>query len=67
MRSACRTGGTSSNSGMSLLEAFPREQFKRGADRGIDGLVYFIDGPRRTTNKAVVQVKSKVSSPHIRP
>ena len=50
---------------MSLLEAFPREQFKRGADRGIDGLVYFIDGPRRTTNKAVVQVKSgKVSSPH---
>ena len=52
---------------MSLLEAFPREQFKRGADRGIDGLVYFIDGPRRTTNKAVVQVKSgKVSSPHIR-
>ena len=52
---------------MSLLEAFPREQFKRGADRGIDGLVYFIDGPRRTTNKAVVQVKSgKVSSPHVR-
>ena len=52
---------------MSLLEAFPREQRKRGADRGIDGLVYFIDGPRRTTNKAVVQVKSgKVSSPHIR-
>jgi hypothetical protein len=29
--------------------------------------VYFIDGPRRATQKAVVQVKSShVSSPHIR-
>ena len=52
---------------MSLLEAFPREQDKRGADRGIDGVVYFIDGPRRAVNKAVVQVKSgRVSSPLIR-
>ena len=52
---------------MSLLEAFPREQKKKGADQGIDGVVYFIDGPRRTVNKAVVQVKSGgVSSPQIR-
>ena len=52
---------------MSLLEAFPREQGKRGADRGIDGVVYFIDGPRRTMHKAVVQVKSgKVSSHDVR-
>ena len=52
---------------MSLLEAFPREQNKRGADRGIDGVLHFIDGPRRSTRKAVVQVKSgKVSSPLIR-
>ena len=52
---------------MSLLEAFPREQGKRGADRGIDGVVYFIDGPRRSPQKAIVQVKSgKVSSPLIR-
>ncbi|MXY42928.1 MAG: site-specific DNA-methyltransferase [Dehalococcoidia bacterium] len=52
---------------MSLLEAFPREQNKRGADRGIDGVLHFIDGPRRATHKAVVQVKSgKVSSPLIR-
>ena len=51
---------------MSLLEAFPREQ-KKGADRGIDGVVYFIDGPRRAVNKAIVQVKSgRVSSPLIR-
>ena len=53
---------------MSLLEALPREQDgRRGADRGIDGVVHFIDGPRRTTKKAIVQVKSgRVSSPHIR-
>ena len=52
---------------MSLLEAFPREQNKRGADRGIDGVIHFIDGPRRSAHKAVVQVKSgKVSSPLIR-
>ena len=60
---------------MSLLEAFPREQSlprtgyggKRGADRGIDGVVYFIDGPRRSPQKAIVQVKSgRVSSPLIR-
>ena len=52
---------------MSLLEAFPREQKKRGADQGVDGVVYFIDGPKRATHKAIVQVKSgKVSSPLIR-
>ena len=52
---------------MSLLEAFPREQSSRGADRGIDGIVYFIDGPRRSPRKAIVQVKSgRVSSPLIR-
>ena len=43
---------------MSLLEALPREQGRRGADRGIDGIVHFIDGPRRTPRKALVQVKS---------
>ena len=53
---------------MSLLEALPRNQDgRRGADRGIDGVVHFIDGPRRATKKAIVQVKSgKVSSPLIR-
>ena len=29
----------------------------RGADRGVDGLVYFVDGPRRTPHNAVIQVK----------
>ncbi len=52
---------------MSLLEALPRGDEKKGADRGIDGVVHFVDGPRRKMEKAVVQVKSgKVSSPHIR-
>ena len=52
---------------MSLLEALPREDGRRGADRGIDGVLYFVDGPRRGMKKAIVQVKSgKVSSPHVR-
>ena len=52
---------------MSLLEAFPREEGKKGADKGIDGVVYFIDGPKRTPHKAIVQVKSgKVSSRDVR-
>ena len=42
--------------GHSLLEAYPQER-KRGADRGIDGLVYFVDGPRRTPRKAEIQVR----------
>ena len=49
---------------MSLLEALPRDKKKRGADRGVDGVLHFIDGPRRSAHKAVVQVKSgRVSSP----
>ena len=57
---------------VSLLEAQPQGQqisyqHSRGADKGIDGIVYFIDGPRRTPQKVVVQVKGgRVSSPQIR-
>ena len=52
---------------VSLLEAQPRQQPRRGPDRGIDGLLYFIDGPRRTAQKIVIQVKGgRVSSPQIR-
>ena len=43
---------------MSLLEALPREHSKRGADQGVDGVIHFIDGPRRTAQRAIVQVKS---------
>ena len=52
---------------ISLLEAQPQSEQRRGADRGIDGLLYFIDGPRRTSHKIVVQVKGgRVSSPQVR-
>ena len=52
---------------VSLLEAQPRQQQRRGPDRGIDGLLHFIDGPRRTAQKIVIQVKGgRVSSPQIR-
>ena len=50
-----------------MLEAQPQSEQKRGADRGIDGLLYFIDGQRRTSHKIVVQVKGgRVSSPQVR-
>ena len=42
---------------VSLLEAQPRDQQKRGPDGGIDGMFYFIDGPKRTPQKVVIQVK----------
>ena len=52
---------------VSLLEAQPQSEQKRGADWGIDGLLYFIDGQRRTSHKIVVQVKGgRVSSPQVR-
>ena len=52
---------------VSLLEAQPQAEQKRGADRGIDGVIYFVDGPRRTPQKVVIQVKGgRVSSPQIR-
>ena len=46
-----------------MLEAQPEGEQKRG----IDALLYFIDGPRRTPQKVVVQVKGgRGSSPQIR-
>ena len=52
---------------VSLLEAQPQQEQKRGADQGIDGLVYFIDGPKRTSQKIVIQVKGgHVSAPQVR-
>ena len=52
---------------VSLLEAQPQAEQKRGADRGIDRIIYFVDGPQRTPQKVVIQVKGgRVSSPQIR-
>ena len=42
---------------VSLLEAQPQGAQKKGADAGIDGLIYIIDGPKRTPHKIVIQVK----------
>ena len=42
---------------VSMLEAQPQSEQRRGADRGVDGMLYFIDGQRRTPQKVVVQVK----------
>ena len=52
---------------VSLLEAQPQSEQRRGADRGIDGVLYFVDGQRRTPQKVVIQVKGgRVSSPQVR-
>ena len=54
---------------VSLLEAQPQDQQRRGADRGIDGVFYFMDreGSRHSSRKIVVQVKGgRVSSPQVR-
>ncbi len=43
---------------VSLLGAQPRNnERRRGADGGIDGLIYFLDGPRQAARKIVIQVK----------
>ena len=52
---------------VSLLEAQPQSEQRKGADRGIDGVIYFVDGPRRTPQKVVIQVKGgHVSAPQVR-
>lgn len=49
---------------LSLVRAKPvggdesSRQGKKGSDRGIDGLITFIDDPKRKTQSAIVQVKS---------
>ena len=52
---------------VSLLEAQPQQEQKKGADGGIDGLIYFMDGPKTTPQKIVIQVKGgHVSVPQVR-
>ena len=53
---------------VSLLAAQPQDNARRrGADSGLDGLLYFIDAPRRAVRKIVVQVKGgRVSVAQIR-
>ena len=42
---------------LGLVGARPAEE-KRGADRGIDGRLYFHDGPRQSTKQVIFSVKS---------
>jgi site-specific DNA-methyltransferase (adenine-specific) len=43
---------------LSLIPAHPvGDGKKKGADKGVDGLIYFVDGANRQTRQIVVQVK----------
>lgn len=43
---------------LSLVGARPVGDNRRGSDHGIDGVLHFVNGPRRATKRAIVQVKS---------
>jgi site-specific DNA-methyltransferase (adenine-specific) len=52
---------------LGLVDAFPAQDKKKGADRGVDGVIYFKDDAGGAHKKIVVQVKSgAVGSPQIR-
>jgi hypothetical protein len=51
---------------LGLVAARPRDQ-KKGADRGIDGRLYFHEGDNGKTKQIVISVKAgKTSAPHVR-
>jgi len=43
---------------LGLINARPLGEKKKGADKGIDGVIHFIDDPSGKPKRAVVQVKS---------
>jgi len=43
---------------LSLIKARPLGEKKKGADKGIDGVIHFIDDPSGKVSRVVVQVKS---------
>ena len=43
---------------LGLVEAQPAQDKKKGADKGIDGLIYFIDNAAGKVKRVLVQVKS---------
>lgn len=52
---------------LSLIKARPAQDKKKGADQGIDGVLFFIDEARKKAKKVVIQVKSgHVQSSYIR-
>jgi site-specific DNA-methyltransferase (adenine-specific) len=52
---------------LSLVDARPAQDKKKGADRSVDGYIYFFDDESGRAKKVVVQVKSgHVSAPQVR-
>ncbi len=52
---------------LSLVDARPAQDRKKGSDSGIDGYVYFFDDDSGIAKKVIVQVKSgKVTASHVR-
>ena len=52
---------------LSLIDARPINDKKKGSDRGIDGIIYLLDPNTKTTKSVLVQVKSgHVNSSYIR-
>lgn len=52
---------------LSLVDAHPAQDKKKGADRGVDGYIYFFDDESGKAKKVVVQVKGgHVNAPQVR-
>lgn len=52
---------------LGMVEAMPAQDKKRGADRGVDGVIFFQEKQGATYHKVIVQVKSgSVSSAQVR-
>jgi site-specific DNA-methyltransferase (adenine-specific) len=52
---------------LSLIKAHPAQDKKKGADQGLDGLLYFVDEAKTNAKKVIVQVKSgHVQVSHVR-
>ena len=52
---------------LGLVDAAPAQDKKKGADKGVDGVIYFKDDAGGAHKKIIVQVKSgQVSSPYVR-
>jgi site-specific DNA-methyltransferase (adenine-specific) len=52
---------------LDMVDAYPAQDKKKGADKGVDGVIYFKDDTGGVHRKIIVQVKSgAVGSPQIR-
>jgi site-specific DNA-methyltransferase (adenine-specific) len=52
---------------LGLVDAFPAQDKKKGADKGVDGVIYFKDDTDGVHKKIIVQVKSgHINAPVVR-